>query len=189
MGCGDGRFAAMANQHFHVEGIDLHPSPIPPGNSHPAPRIVKADVYDVDLEHATHDVITMFNFLEHLREPYAVIQEAHSGLKPGGILFGSVPNNSFLVGRIHTLITNLWDRTHCSTFRPAKWHSYLKGAGFQSVWLFGELLLLGKTAFYCMSPRTYKLVSFNLMFLCKKDETNPTLTPPPPQADLIDPSR
>jgi SAM-dependent methyltransferase len=185
MGCGDGGFAAIANQYFHVEGIDTRPGPIHPCNSYPAPQIVKADIYDVDLEHAAYDVITVFNLLEHLREPHTVIQEAHSGLKPGGILFGSVPNNSFLVGRIHTLITNLWDRTHCSTFRPNKWLNHLKGSGFRSVWLFGELLL-GRTAFYCMSPKTHKLVSFNLMFLCKKDEMNPALTPPPHQADPID---
>lgn len=169
LGCGDGGFVGIANPHFQVEGIDLQPEPILPPRPGAAPRIVRANINNVQLEPGMYDVITMFNLLEHLPAPYPVLQEAHAGLKPGGILFGSVPNNRWLAGKIHTLVSNLFDKTHCSTFHPAKWLGYLRRAGFRSSALFGEVLL-GRRGFYCSVPGVWETISFNFVFVCTKEQ-------------------
>lgn len=141
LGCGDGGFAIAANPYFQVEGIDLHPRRIQPRRRGAAPRIVRANINNVELQTGGYDVITMFNVLEHLSAPYSVLQETYSGLKAGGVLFGSVPNNRWLAGKIHTLVSNLFDKTHCSTFHPSRWREYLERAGFRSISLLGEILL------------------------------------------------
>lgn len=168
MGCGDCGFISVANPHFQVEGIDLHPGPLPASGPDVTPRIVAANINCVELGSGHYDVITMFNLLEHLPDPYHVIQESYSGLKPGGILFGSVPNNRWIAGKIHTLVSNLFDSTHCSTFHPAKWLRYLRGAGFRTTRLLGEILL-GRRGFYCSAPGIWETISFNFVFLCTKE--------------------
>lgn len=168
IGCGECCFVTLANQYFQSEGIDILPVPIDLCDSTSTPKITKADIYDIDFEDEVYDVITSFNLIEHLYDPYLAIQKVYGGLKPGGVFFGSVPNNSLLIGKIHTFLANLFDSTHCSTFHPTRWLEYLDGVGFRNILFFGELLL-GSISFYCMVPKLYRFVSFNLMFLCRKN--------------------
>jgi 2-polyprenyl-3-methyl-5-hydroxy-6-metoxy-1,4-benzoquinol methylase len=184
LGCGTGGFLAVANTYFEVEGIDRQPLFPQPSGPDSASRMIEADINTVELEPGRYDVVTMFNLLEHLRDPYRIIQEAHTGLKPGGILFGSVPNNRWFAGKIHTLVSNFFDRSHCSTFHPAKWRAYFQHAGFQSTWLFGEILL-GRLGFFCTSPIIWEGFSFNLMFLGRKGKGEvPRVDPPADRARL-----
>lgn len=168
IGCGDGGFLALADRYFQVEGFDLNPAPIDARNSLISDQIVKADICDLDLENGVYDAITAFNVLEHILDPCSVIREVYLGLKPRGNFFGSVPNNHLPVGAIHTFLTNLGDSTHRSTFHPTKWEDSLVAAGFRNNFFFGELLL-GRLGFYCFTPKTSRLISFNMMFLCTKD--------------------
>jgi 2-polyprenyl-3-methyl-5-hydroxy-6-metoxy-1,4-benzoquinol methylase len=92
VGCSRGQFvAAAAALGFAAEGVE------------PAPRIAAAaraaglTVHAGLLEEqrfpdATFDALTLFEVLEHLREPAGLLRECRRVLKPGGVLLASTGN-------------------------------------------------------------------------------------------------
>jgi SAM-dependent methyltransferase len=113
------------------------------------------------------DVVAAFNVLEHLREPRSTIEKIHRSLHKTGILIGSVPNNCHVVGKLYTGLTNLVDKTHCSTFPADEWRSIFEETGFTEVSFFGEVLLTRFLTFYLRHDR-WPYRSLNLMFVCRK---------------------
>ena len=90
VGCGNGAFmAAMQDRGYSVQGIDVSHS----GVEHC--RGLGLDAVCADfLSHdfgTTFDIITMWDVLEHLREPEAFLTRAWSLLAPGGVLVLKVP--------------------------------------------------------------------------------------------------
>lgn len=167
IGCGKGGFLKLATKHFDIEGMDISEYAL---NS--ARKILGDHVYGGNIETASlksgyYDVIVVFNLLEHLKNPRAVIKKLHKGLKRGGIVIGSVPNNFGLVGKMATSAMNFVDRTHRSVYKPDYWHSAFEEAGFQKIIFFGEVLK-NRNSNYYVKNRFWKYISFNLMFLCKK---------------------
>jgi SAM-dependent methyltransferase len=91
--CGHGEFLArMHGQGWHVTGLDPHP---------PAVRRVRDDlglpafVGNLPAEGVREmrfDVITMWQALEYVPQPAAVLREAHRLLAPGGRLLVATPN-------------------------------------------------------------------------------------------------
>jgi 2-polyprenyl-3-methyl-5-hydroxy-6-metoxy-1,4-benzoquinol methylase len=92
VGCSRGQYVAAAEQFgFSAEGVE------------PAPRIAAAaraqglNVHTGLLEEqafpaASFDAITLFEVIEHLKEPLALMRECHRILKPGGIMCLSTGN-------------------------------------------------------------------------------------------------
>jgi 2-polyprenyl-3-methyl-5-hydroxy-6-metoxy-1,4-benzoquinol methylase len=92
VGCSRGQYVAAAEQFgFRAEGIE------------PAPRIAAAaraqglNVHTGLLDEqcfpaASFDVITLFEVIEHLKEPLSLMRECHRILKPGGIVCLSTGN-------------------------------------------------------------------------------------------------
>jgi len=167
VGCGRGDFLALASTRFDVEGLDASQYAI----EHAAPevrgRIRKASVEEPLQLETSYDVIVALNVLEHLKTPGGVLARLIQHLAPGGVLFGSVPHNDQLLGKIHTRITNFFDRTHCSTFAPSAWLSLFQEAGFRKISFFGETMLGPHFASYVRSA-VWRLVSLNMVFLCHR---------------------
>ena len=94
VGCSRGDFVAAAAQlGFHAEGVE------------PAPQIAAAArgrgltvhqglLEDQRFPAASFDVATLFEVIEHLPAPMALLQECHRILKPGGILIASTGNTA-----------------------------------------------------------------------------------------------
>lgn len=59
-------------------------------------KIVKADLKNTDLNKDFADIIIIGDVLEHLKDYNSVLKEARRVLKPNGILFVSVPYDTFL---------------------------------------------------------------------------------------------
>lgn len=70
------------------------------------------------------DTILCLDILEHLREPWKVVERLHAALKPGGVIVASIPNVNFLglvgplvfQGRYELQDEGILDRTHIRWF-------------------------------------------------------------------------
>ncbi|MCD4753751.1 MAG: class I SAM-dependent methyltransferase [Anaerolineaceae bacterium] len=167
IGCGKGKFLRMAEKHFQIEGIDISKYAVDSTKSFINGRIRREDVEHSHLQANTYNVIAAFNVLEHLRKPDLSICKIYNGLKDGGLFMGSVPYNATLVGKTHTALTNIFDPTHCSTYPPCRWHSLFETAGFRKISFCGEVML-GKNLSMYLRHRFWRVMAFNLIFLCEK---------------------
>ena len=80
-----------------------------------------ADVEEpLEFEDESFDVVVAGELLEHLRDPAAVVREAHRVLRSGGTFVGSVPNAYRLKNRLRFLAGRRPedDPTHLHLFRP-----------------------------------------------------------------------
>jgi SAM-dependent methyltransferase len=80
-----------------------------------------ADVEEpLPLEDETFDVVVAGELLEHVRDPDALVAEAHRVLRPGGTFVGSVPNAFRLKNRLRFLAGRQPERdpTHLHLFTP-----------------------------------------------------------------------
>lgn len=167
IGCGHGGFLRMAREWYDIEGIDISTTAIHKIQAEFGERVRVGNVEQDALPAQRYSVIAAFNILEHLRAPQAAVQRFHSALAEGGVLAGSVPNNSGLAGQISTRIGNYFDRTHVFTPPPAEWQRIFQDAGFRAIDLFGEITFGRNHCRYVRSTQ-WRQVSFNLMFVCRK---------------------
>ncbi|MFQ5924020.1 MAG: class I SAM-dependent methyltransferase [Anaerolineales bacterium] len=167
IGFGNGDFLMAAKQHFAVRGIDVSDYAVLRIDDSLEGKVFQFDVECVQPLPGLNDVIVAFNVLEHLEQPGRVIQKAFEGLREGGLLMGSVPLNAGFLGRVHTSITNFFDRTHISTYPPDRWRLLFHTAGFQRIRFFGEILITSRIAIY-LEGRYWRYLSLNLMFACEK---------------------
>jgi 2-polyprenyl-3-methyl-5-hydroxy-6-metoxy-1,4-benzoquinol methylase len=109
VGCSRGNFlAAGAKLGFYMEGVE------PAANIAAAARAQGLRVHtgllaDIHLPPASFDAITLFEVIEHLKEPLPLLRECHRVLKPGGLLVLSTGNTaSWTVAAIQ----ERWDYFH-----------------------------------------------------------------------------
>lgn len=130
-GCGLGFFLDAAfDFDFRVHGVEF--------NRHAIEYIRKRYVYPVStfdefkLSNGRYDVITMFDVIEHLRDPFAIIDRAHELLNDSGLLVISTMDSDSLVSKI--MGKRLEDfrriREHLYFFTRASLVSILQGYGF-----------------------------------------------------------
>ncbi len=167
IGCGRGEFLTAAKEHFDVQGMDLSDYAARVAAERTGGRVRQGNIETAQLPSNRYDAIAAFNILEHLPQPGNVIQKVFDGLREEGVLIGSVPLNYAVLGSIHTMLTNIFDPTHVSTFPPKRWRSLFEQAGFRMVRFFGELTLGKNRHIYVREP-LWPYLSFNLMFVCKK---------------------
>jgi 2-polyprenyl-3-methyl-5-hydroxy-6-metoxy-1,4-benzoquinol methylase len=120
VGCGQGHFLKLANDRgWEVYGNDLSKSAC-----NFAQREFGLDLKNSSLEEAGFtaeyfDVISLWNALDHLYNPFQVIQEARRLLKPKGILFIRVPNLTF-----HLFLYRLFHLLRFSSKQPFVFVNY-----------------------------------------------------------------
>jgi 2-polyprenyl-3-methyl-5-hydroxy-6-metoxy-1,4-benzoquinol methylase len=94
VGCSRGNFLAAGRQlGCHMEGVE------PAANIAAAARAQGLIVHtgllaDLKLADAAFDAITLFEVIEHLKEPLPLLRECHRVLRPGGILLLSTGNTA-----------------------------------------------------------------------------------------------
>lgn len=94
VGCGDGRFVRYyANRGWDAVGFDFSPSAQAMAHqTNPNVRILGGHLHDHHLPAASFDVITLWQVLEHIRDPVSLLRSLRQLLKPGGLLVAAVPN-------------------------------------------------------------------------------------------------
>lgn len=167
IGCGKAGFLRQAERFFTVAGMDISPHAIEGLREHFGERVSVGNIEEQSLPAGLFDAVAAFNLLEHLRRPGEAIRKIHASLAGGGVAIGSMPNNFGLVGGASTRVTNFFDRTHVSTYPPARWRALFAEAGFRTIQFFGEVTFSRNLCAYLRGP-LWPFFSFNLMFVCKK---------------------
>ena len=132
IGCSTGFVVEAAReQGWHAAGIDLNPSAVEFG------RRRGLDLRAVALEDAgcdpgTLDAVSLFDVIEHLLAPSAVIAAAARLLKPNGIVFAYVPNydsaSRLLMGKEAHFI---WPTHHLNYYTPATVSDLMRHHGLE----------------------------------------------------------
>ncbi|HEY5984580.1 MAG TPA: class I SAM-dependent methyltransferase [Anaerolineales bacterium] len=167
IGTGGGDFLERVAPRFDVRAIDISPyagSRLPQALRE---RITVGNIEELALPASAYDVITVFNVLEHLRQPTEAIRKLVGALAPDGILVGSMPCNAGWLGSTYTKVTEFFDRTHISCYKVSAWREAFDAAGLPDTRFFGEVLLDGLFCLYIFTPR-WPHLSLNLMFLARK---------------------
>jgi len=167
VGCSKGYFLRMALKHFDAEGIDISQHVVDTLRPTLGYKVRALNIESASLPPDRYDVIAAFNVFEHLQNPRPVVEKTYASLKKDGILIGSVPNKSGPVGSVVTALTNLMDRTHCSTYSPDWWERLFQQARFAEITLFGEVNV-GKNLCLYVKNTLWRYISTNLMFVCVK---------------------
>jgi SAM-dependent methyltransferase len=69
-----------------ASGIDIAPSMVEWGRRELGVRLIATDLAGLPLEPGSLDAVTMWDYIEHSRDPQSDIRSAHRFLRPGGLL-------------------------------------------------------------------------------------------------------
>lgn len=97
LGCGDGRLLDCADTPIEYLGLDGSPGRIADAQKRwPDYQFMVADLYDPmpGPKAGIWSLICLFEVLEHLENPHAVLRLAYGACAPGGRIIGSVPIDS-----------------------------------------------------------------------------------------------
>jgi len=96
IGCGMGYFMDLAkNDGWEVKGTDISDYAVNYAREKFGSDIIKGDLEDAHFEREYFDAVTMWNVLDQVYDPKAVLAEANRVLKKGGYIFIRVSNLYF----------------------------------------------------------------------------------------------
>jgi len=106
VGCAQGEFAAVASQRgLKVFGVDLNPQAVLTARERVPEGTFWCGEIDAAAAAANFDVITMFDFIEHVRDPIETLRQAASLLDPNGSLLVSTPRAGSVT---HRMMGRIW---------------------------------------------------------------------------------
>ncbi len=155
VGCGSGKFGHMLKNERGCKVTGVEPFPA----AAEAARKVLDQVYEWVVEEAVHqlpkqhfDLICFNDVLEHLVDPWSVLESCKPLLKPGAHILASVPNVLNLGNLKEVLTTRDWkyreegilDRTHLRFFTRISTIRMFEEAGYQVTHIEGINLFLTK---------------------------------------------
>lgn len=134
-GCGYGFILSALQDEFETYGLDISEYAIEQcGRVTPKSKCAVANI-DKGLpeelfETGTFDLVLACYVFEHLHDPLAAMHKLARLLRPGGVLFFSVPNTESLGARWKgDAWYALQDPTHCSLLPPDRWLEYAALSG------------------------------------------------------------
>ncbi len=135
VGCSSGAFVWIAQRMgFRAEGAEPAEKPAKAGRERGL-TIHSGFLEELRLADSSFDAITLFEVIEHLDKPIALLAECHRLLKPGGILIVGTGNTDSWTRQI---LKNHWDffdlhqhGGHISFFSPRSLKVLASRTGFQ----------------------------------------------------------
>lgn len=144
IGCGSGATGALAlaeGRCGHYAGVELFEDAAAKAQR-VLSEVVIGDVERIALpwRPASFDALILSEVLEHLVEPWRVLDRLAPLVRPGGMVLASSPNVShwrvvaeLLRGRFELADQGVFDRTHMRWFTPASFAAMFERAGFDVV--------------------------------------------------------
>jgi len=146
VGCGDGRTSGVwLNEHGCLyQGVDVSETAVAQAREIGLEAQVVPDAGELPFADETFSGVLAVEVLEHLFEPQSAVAEFLRVLRPGGVLFVSLPNVAYwrrrlellLLGRFDPLGDDLsieqpWRDPHIRFFTPKTLERMLTSAGFE----------------------------------------------------------
>jgi 2-polyprenyl-3-methyl-5-hydroxy-6-metoxy-1,4-benzoquinol methylase len=141
IGCSGGATGALALARGKCRrycGVELFPEPAAAARER-LTEVVEGDVEQLELPWpaGSFDALILSEVLEHLRDPWAVLERLRPLLRPGGLVFVSTPNVAhreiivmLLRGRWELRSYGPLDATHLRWFTPSSLRRAFEEAGF-----------------------------------------------------------
>ena len=93
VGCATGNYLAeMKRKDWQVTGVELEPDTAEYARQRFGIDVFTGDLLESHFPSHSYDVVTLWDVLEHVYDPIAVLQEVHRILKPDGLLIFSIPD-------------------------------------------------------------------------------------------------
>ena len=132
VGCARGEFLYLARQEgFDVAGVEISTSCTDYVKNKLGIDVYSGDLLSAQLPSSTYDVVTLWDVIEHLRNPLETLNETYRIMRPGGILcFSTGDVDSFyarIMGRFWHLLT---PPQHLFYFTPKSIRKMLYRCGF-----------------------------------------------------------
>jgi len=144
IGCGDGstgEYAHLAGKCGRYVGVELSPDAAKTAASR-IDQVVVGNVESLsfEFEESSFDVLIASEVLEHLVDPWRVLEKLRIYLKPSAAVFASSPNVAhrstlamLLRGRWDLTADGRMDRTHLRWFTPATYAEMFEQSGYEVV--------------------------------------------------------
>lgn len=135
IGCASGLFAAAARARgWQACGADASGWMVERARErHPGVRFEAGTLESLAFPPESFDVLTLFDVLEHVDAPQAALGRLRGWLRPGGLLFLSVPNAESWIARLMGRRWVLLLREHLWYFSPRTLAKLLERAGYELV--------------------------------------------------------
>jgi SAM-dependent methyltransferase len=135
LGCSTGSFlASLKGQSWELQGIEISPEAAEKAKAVSGAKVFVGDILEAPFAAESFDVITSFDVLEHLYQPWTVLEKIATWLKPGGIFYTLVPNIEAWEAR---LFRSYWYGLelprHLFHYSPASLRHLARAAGLQEV--------------------------------------------------------
>ena len=144
VGCGSGGFLReMARlDRWRAKGVEINGQAARFDREQLGLEVFCGEVTDARFPDDSFDVVTMWDVLEHVRDPLRTLQEIYRILKPGGYLICSTPHAGSLDARLFGRYWIGYDfPRHFYVFSPATLGSLLAKAGLDAerfFWFYGR---------------------------------------------------
>lgn len=152
IGCGTGLFLAVARRRgWEPHGIDDCAEAIAHARSHFGLDVSNGEFGDFAAQGQRFDAVTMWDIIEHARDPVGLLRAARGVLAPGGVIGISTPNQRSVLdvvagalyraslGRVTWPLEKFYIEQHFLYFSPATLEAALARAGLGLVTLRREL--------------------------------------------------
>ncbi len=135
IGCGNGYFMALCqSKGYEVQGVDISAWAAKYATEELGFKVTVGEIEDVNMPTRFFDIITMWHFLEHTRNPLKVVQKANTWLKRDGVLIIEVPNYDGTDARGYGENWIGWQFPyHLFHFTPETQQKLLQKSGFQII--------------------------------------------------------
>lgn len=104
IGCGPGGMMEPLSKHGRVHGLDISLDAMRYCRRRGFPNVVTGSGMALPFADASFDVVCLFDAIEHIPDDRKVLEEVHRVLKPGGVVFLSVPAYQFLYSQNDRLV-------------------------------------------------------------------------------------
>jgi 2-polyprenyl-3-methyl-5-hydroxy-6-metoxy-1,4-benzoquinol methylase len=156
VGCATGNFLNSARDHgWNVMGIEIQDKAAEIARQHYKIEVITGDLKGANLTPSSQDVVTLWDVLEHLFNPRSDLLIIHELLKPGGMVYFSIPNLDSYDRKLFQSDWIGWDvPRHLTLFTEHTINRLLNEIGFEVV--DRRCLLGGRGAFLLSIDRLTK---------------------------------